>query len=223
MPDLTWTTDLTAAGGLANVTLYRMVAENPTHNDSKIVADKMLVIGRVYSAAVTRGGGKRNEEESALPESLYQHLAELVVSVGPDLDDRLRKLGTLDRVSSLNLHDIADCHRFLASTLVAGINGWRSTASSREVHARDSFVSKYLHFHAPQAFFILDSIAQNKLKADGMLGWRARWPADFSKTLRTPYASYCLRLLTYIERKYPAGVWSPRSVDGRLLGYLPYS
>jgi len=222
VPDLEWTNDLAAAGGLANTTLYRMVAENPGHQDPKIVADKLLVIGRVYSAAVTRGAGARSEDDSDLSKTLYPHLAARIVDVQPELDRQLVQLNRLERVDASSLAAVATCHQLLADVLVTAINEWRSATSLRTVRARDSFVSKYLHFHAPMAFFILDSLAREALRMDGMRGWRVRWPVDFSKALHTPYASYCLRMLAYIERSYANQPWTPRSVDGKLLRYLPY-
>jgi hypothetical protein len=222
MPDLDWTTQLETAGGLANVVLYRMAIENPHHNDAKIVADKMLVIGRVYSAAVTRGGGERNDERSDLPVTLYEHLARLVVAQHGELDQRLTDLNKLERVEPDNLVGVVECHAFLSKILIAGINEWRAPTAIRGVRARDSFVSKYLHFHAPMVFFILDSVARNKLKQRGLRGWRPTWPTAFRSDLRTDYAKYCLRVHAYAVREFGGQAWTPRLVDGELLGYLPY-
>ncbi|SEP82439.1 hypothetical protein SAMN05428969_1071 [Devosia sp. YR412] len=220
MPELDWTKDLAAAGGLANTTLYRMAAENPGHADARLVADKLLVIGRVYSAAVTRGAGQRDHLNEQLPRKLYDHLAERLVRVNSTLDGQLAQLNKIDRIDVDNLAAVVECHRFLNGELVQSIKDWQGPNRSREVQARDSFVSKYLHFHAPMAFFILDSLARNALRVDG----RSRpveWPTYFGPELRTPYAAHCLRLLAYIELNYRDQWWTPRMVDGHLLGYLP--
>jgi hypothetical protein len=144
-----------------------------------------------------------------------------MVGAHRQLDRQVTQLRQIQRIEVQSVASVVECHSFLASVLIDGINEWRSTNSDRDVQARDSFISKYLHFHAPMAFFILDSLARTALKANGMRNWRVRWPNDFGTELRTPYASFCFRMLSYIDLSYLGPWWTPRMVDGHLLGYLP--
>jgi hypothetical protein len=82
-----------------------------------------------------------------------------------------------------------------------------------------SLASKYLHFHAPNAFFIYDSRATKAVKQH-----IKRLPAE--KRLRphdfdNEYADFCARCLIYrdkLEKKSDRKI-TPRMLDMKLLGY----
>jgi hypothetical protein len=201
-----------------------MVDENLEHEDPEVIRDKMLVIGRVYSAAVTRGGGVKDDTKDGLPSNLYDHLAESIKKIGVELDRKIAECRRLGRVSRDNLKPVVETHSYLNSQIVKSIKAWRSPTVkgkvAQDVSTRISFVSKYLHFHAPMAVFIFDSIAQKNLRLEGLKGKRTNWPSDWNHNLHTAYATHCLRLLDYIkDEKYPDN-WTPRLIDGHLLGYI---
>lgn len=207
---------------MGNTVLYRMVRDYPDHKDPAIVQDKMLIIGRVYSASVTRGGGSKGEESESKADGLYHHLAQAVVEKGDELDQMIEQCRSIERVSFENLETVAKVHQFLNGIIVASIKGWRGSGGEgvRGVHGRISFVSKYLHFHAPMAFFILDSIVVETLKFLRMPRSRAKWPVGFLADLRTGYATHVWHMLNCSDEHYSSLDWTPRLIDGHLLGYI---
>lgn len=144
MSEPDWTTNKVAAGGMGNTVLYRMVKDYPGHTCPDIVRDKMMIIGRVYSAAVTRGAGERGGEiEAAI--DLYDHLAQHIVSVGCELDKQIDSLRHLGRLDLSNLRSVIEAHSFLNGVISDSIRGWRGRDGDhdRERPARYSFVSKF--------------------------------------------------------------------------------
>ena len=204
-----------------------MVAENPKHDDVEVIKDKMLVIGRVYAAAVTRGAGVKDEINDGLPSKLYDHLAQSIKDDGSRLDKDIGEIAKLDRVCRITLKHVVAVHSYLDNQIVRAINSWQKKSveghAVRGVRSRISFVSKYLHFHAPMAVFIYDSISQKNLRLGGLKGQRVQWPEDWDENICTPYGNHCLRLLKYIESESYEGKWTPRLVDGHLLGYIKKS
>lgn len=216
-----WSADKDAAGGFGNTILYRMVAENPTHDDEDVIKGKMQIIGRTYAASVTRGAGKKGNEQ----DGFLDHLVKDIKSIGKELDEHVLNCNKYRRVDVNNLHYTLNAHSFLDMQIVNSIKDWRTDnkePSNRDVHSRISFVSKYLHFHAPMAVFIFDSIAEKKLKEKGLKGFRARIPEEW-KYVNTKYAKYCLRMLEFIRQENYGTAWTPRQVDGHLLGYMEKS
>jgi hypothetical protein len=178
----------------------------------------MLIIGRVYSAAVTRGAGEKNIENTKLAEKLYDHLAKTIKKRHKAIDECIGECNRMTRASSENISYIIESHSFLNAIIVDGINEWRQ-AGNREVKDRTSFTSKYLHFHAPMAFFILDSVVQKELKKQGFNGKRTTWPDDCKMQHRTKYGMHCIRMLKYASDNY-GDDWTPRLIDGHLMGYI---
>ncbi|NOW46683.1 hypothetical protein FHW96_002843 [Novosphingobium sp. SG751A] len=222
MTEPDWVCDQQAAGGMGNTVLYRMVRDYPDHKDPAIVQDKMLIIGRVYSAAVTRGGGSKGEDSASEADGLYQHLARAVVEQGVELDRMIEQCRNIGRVSFRNLSQIIETHRFLNDLIVSSIKQWRGRTAdgTRKVHGRTSFVSKYLHFHAPMAFFIYDSIVNDTLKLLMGRNSRIEWSEDFGDDLRNTYARHCYHMLRCTQNYYSGVKWNPRLIDGHLMGYI---
>jgi len=217
-----WTRDAPAAGGMGNTVLYKMVQDFPNHSCPDIVRDKMLIIGRVYSAAVTRGAGLKGSEVEDNEGGLYGHLADRIVAKGGELDKRIDSCRNYGRVNLANVHSVIEAHAFLNGIIVEGIKAWRGqeSTSERNVWARASFVSKYLHFHVPMAFFILDSIVSATLKNLRPPRTRTQWPATSRKEHRTAYGTHCVRMLDCADRHYSGTDWTPRMLDGHLMGYI---
>lgn len=219
LENIDWAKDQGATGGFGNTVLYRMVAENPRHDVPGVIKGKMLIIGRVYSAAVTRGAGEKNNENTNLADNLYDHLAKTIMKKHKAIDECIGECNNMGRASSSNIRYIIETHSFLNGIIVDGINKWRKEGN-REVNNRTSFTSKYLHFHAPMAFFILDSIVQKKLQENGAKGKRTNWPKDCGPKHHTQYGNHCLRMLEYIREKKYDDNWTPRLIDGHLMGYI---
>lgn len=205
--------DFSAEGGYFNHVLYRMCSERPLHNDVEIVAAKTQLIGRAYAVAPSRGAGKRDQGQSRA--DFYRDLAQHIVARGEGLDQQIAEANSLDRISQQTLPRIAEIQNELSTIIATFARDWGVRSSGRSVHARSSFASKYLHFHARSAFFILDSVIIDRLKRCGFVRYRPKYPEGCRKT---DYARLCLMLLEYARRDH-TDAWTPRSIDGALYSY----
>ncbi|AJY04817.1 hypothetical protein AK36_3147 [Burkholderia vietnamiensis LMG 10929] len=154
---------------------------HPSNTDKSQIIGKLMLIGRTYSASVerrkTKGLGK--DERHALEVVIEaataiagSKCATLLDAIG--LDDKL----TLDRVP-----EAAAIHLELCQAL--------ATANNRE---NSSLASKYLHFHRPAFFPIVDSIVREGWSwvMDDLEGSYKGW-RDFGKVAR--YKDWCARVL----------------------------
>lgn len=225
MKKINWAKDQEAAGGFGNTILYRMVKENLHHETPAVTKGKIGIIGRVYAAAVNRGAGERNQENANLDKKLIDHLAKKIKRRHVAVDECIGECRKIKRVSYENIRYIIETHSFLNAIIVDGINEWREY-NGREVKDRSSFTSKYLHFHAPMAFFILDGIVEKELNTKlSKLNKKSShkvisWPDDCKEKHHTRYGKHCIKMLEYASIKYEKHDWNPRLIDGHLMGYI---
>lgn len=143
--------NIDAAGGYGNFILYRMCAEEPRHRDKKkdrcFVQSKARTIAKVYDVSRNLG----NE---------YEAIANVLCGEELGLDRALTKLAKL-RLNVSTLPTVVKLHGKMDRLVCANLQPSRS---KRAVHSRASFVSKYLHFHNPAVFPILDSLAEAAIK-----------------------------------------------------------
>lgn len=200
-----------AARGIGNLALYEMCAKWPDHSNAQHVADKILVIGRVYSASPSRG--LASSDAGGFFECLAAHL----VSNGADVDAALGKLRK-GSFPDIKAHAVA-LHEKLDELIVAFTKSWKTgDDKGRNVHSRASFVSKYLHFHAPDAFPILDKYSELGIPAE-ISGRRKRGMSryghfceSFAKLMHLP--EYEGKSLRHIDAEL---VRSGREVEARKL------
>ena len=122
--------------------LYDLCRDNPAHTDSGVVIGKTWLIGRSYAAAL-----ERNNKPLDYDGDFYQAVvAPLFVEIGAELDEKLNKLRAYAMIEETNAEEILAVHHWL----VEKIKTYTYTQ-------KRSFVSKYLHFHLPQLFYIYDS------------------------------------------------------------------
>lgn len=236
MTEIDWSSDHSQSGGLGNSVLYQMVRDHKHHNDWRINKDKVLVIGRVYSAEITRRAGSHNIE-SGTPKDLYEYIGRRLCEVGVELDRMIEECNRSGRVSFENLEMMLQSHDYLNRSVVKWINEWRMKPSSNReeedaidsadgeegdsgVYNRISFCSKYLHFHAPLSFFIFDSVSKKSLAHSNVGHRRTNWPSTIRRELRTAYGAHCLRILKYIENNDYDDSWNPRKIDSHLMGFV---
>jgi hypothetical protein len=101
-----------------------------------------------------------------------------------ELDTKLNALKGKQFLDSLN--DVLDLHKKMDKAICEALE-----TSKRKAQSRASFVSKYLHFHAPDAFPLFDSYAK--------LGLAAKTTNFSSKSQDSNvYAQFCERLAAYI-------------------------
>lgn len=182
----------------ANEQLYRMCREHPRHTDPSVAMGKVWLIGRAYSASIERKAGKQPR--------FYQN------RVGPmmadsSIDRWLAELADIRRIEPENVDRVLVCHKRLTDL-------FKTIAHSE----KRSLASKYLHFHAPELFFIYDSLANNAIRTR-LRGKQFRLP----KTNRydrayQEFVHRCLELRTRIEAETKKPL-SPRELDRLLLDY----
>lgn len=191
-----------------NSMLYEAVSAQPSNSDKAQIIGKLMLIGRTYSASVerrkTRGHIKDERQALEVIIEAAEAIAEskcaaMLASIG--MDDRL----TIDR-----LPEVVAIHLELCRAL--------AKANNRE---NSSLASKYLHFHRPEFFPIVDSYVREGWSwvmeelGQTYKGWRV-----FGKVNR--YGDWCCRVLDLrklIENGHEGAV-SLRQVDNYLLSIM---
>lgn len=182
--------------------LYDLCDRCPGHHSNAEIAAKVLLIGRSHSAAVERG--VRNEPGAIRDTTLFyrKRVANPIRRSG--IDAHIVKLRSLPNISSENAPAVLAAHCRLTDVIASSID-----------FRKRSFVSKYLHFHAPQAVPIFDSLAARALKqyVAGRVPIPRRWTAyDREYTL---FVARYLRLKDLIRERFGSDL-APRQMD-RLL------
>lgn len=187
--------------------LYDLCRKYPDHNRNSVVAAKVLLIGRSHAAAVERG--VRNEPGTIrdTTEFYQKRIATPIRRSG--LDIQISKLRSLEKISAENAEVVLAAHNRLTDVIASSI-GMR----------KRSFASKYLHFHAPAAVPIYDSLADATLRR--YLPRRARIPTRWAAYDR-PYAQFLSRFLELRDsiRDDFGHVLSPREMDRLLWKVAP--
>ncbi|WP_298370626.1 hypothetical protein [Azospirillum sp.] len=189
-----------------NDVLYRMCQERPKHELKGDVFSKIWLIGSSYSASLKRGANQDNPLEK---------VTDAMTSINNQNQNRVDCL--IQSVSRINCLTTENIHISLAAH-----SKFLSILSEVIDLNRRSFASKYLHFHAPQAFFIFDSVVNKNIRSQ-LKEWGVHQNSfrisDNIKEFDETYSSYCLRAIYYrdeIMRKPDA---TPREVDRALYGY----
>lgn len=188
----------------SNDILYDMCRNNPLHNEPNKVAGKFLIIGRTYAAAVERRKAYRQYNS----EEFYVDL--LVPAISKHSDDIDKQISQLQEYNYLNEENLAEAlilHRKLVKIL-------------HSISAQDkrSLVSKYLHFHVPNMFYIYDSRASDSIRKYGFNNNVLRKQLSILP-VDNCYMSFVVRMLqmqNYIEKKYSTRL-NPRQLDRLLL------
>lgn len=179
-----------------NGVLYRMCEDRPLHEDIDTIKSKLWIIGRSYAASIERGAGKNfNIEEAA---KLIQK---------SDIDTRIGELKNVDRITVGNIHVLLDAHKSFTDTL--------KIATTK---AKRSLASKYLHFHAPRAVFIFDSIANENIRKI-LAGKHFVIDAQYDKQYEE-FVRRCIFFREEIFEKELGTSASPREIDDYLLKYI---
>jgi len=189
--------------GYGNEVLYRMCAERPKHIDLDTIASKIWIIGRAYSAAIERKAGKRIEKGK---DFCRETVAPAVRDSG--IDEWIANVSSVDRLTSENVALSLSCHKKVTDLFkcITGVE-------------KRSLASKYLHFHAPRAFFIYDSIA-NRCVRQRLRDKQMRF--NYLEGFDKEYASFSARCIYYrdefLEKELDELV-TPRRLDMTLLNY----
>jgi hypothetical protein len=196
-----------AGGTFENQVLYRMCLDYPGHDDPYVTAGKIITIGRVYAASPERGAGVAVAEGTPLLRTMIaQRFREIC------LHEVLNSIGFETRFSAHIAQEVVNVHGLVNATVGATIRAWNGRRD--EAFARESFASKYLHFHRPNAFPILDRYSRE--------GVRRTFPRHRAGELipangNTGYARFCELVLRFVAQPNIASDWTPRSIDSALM------
>jgi hypothetical protein len=131
--------------------LYDLCKKYPDHRSAKAVTAKMLLIGRTYAASAERGRSAGAAAKSSNDDFYIRDLPESLRT--SKLDGILASLLHVSRIAEQNSSEVVRAHTELMKVLYT-LTGVK----------KRSLASKYLHFHRPDLFFILDSRAQNAIR-----------------------------------------------------------
>ncbi len=187
-----------------NEILYRMCREDPKHDDPDVIVAKIWLIGRTYAAAIER----RKNAEGFAGDFYYDVVAPAIRTISGDLDSRLAAINDIE-IPDENATDLViETHHLLMKAFyeITGLE-------------KRSLAAKYLHFHAPAAFYIYDSIANRRSRMLVALD-NAKAAEHYFKDVDREYCDFYLRCLEIkAKTKTLFGKdLTPRETDGFLLG-----
>src|SRR5258706_6871050 len=131
-----------------NRILYNLCTENFSHKNRESVLTKVLFIGRIYAAAIERRKIKNSKDNN----SFYTKKIWPAFQ-NSDIDRYLEELKTFDTMNQ---------EKLISKALLLHGYLMRRIRRITELDKR-SFVSKYLHFHLPNVFFLYDGRASKGL------------------------------------------------------------
>jgi len=204
--------------GYGNEVLYRMCAEFPKHKDLDVVKGKIWLIGRAYAVAIERNAG---------PDfNLVQGLNKVDNKLFSDLDQAIEDIKKYEYVSFDNLCDVLCLHERMVGLIKEVI---RAGDGNESPGSKRSLASKYLHFHAPNMFFIFDSIAarnlNNVIREKGLRGRVNEYKGEYGKIcvankkcadVDQEYLGFVLKCLLYRKEVLKDEALSPRGIDMNL-------
>ncbi len=186
-----------------NEILYTMCRENFEHTNDDHILVKILFIGRIYAAAIERRKTKNND----INDNFY------IDTVAPafrksEIDKYLTQLKSFESLEIDNLKFALETHYYLTKVI----------NEITELNKR-SLVSKYLHFHLPELFFIYDTRAVQALRY-----FISKVPNSLKhlvelENVDTEYAKFfckCYTLKTEIEKQFNLK-FSNRQLDNLLI------
>jgi hypothetical protein len=186
---------------LSNRVLYNLCREHPRHDSREEIVAKILMVGRVYAAAIER----RRDKIEGSDDFYISTVAPAIMK--SRLDDWIAEAAQCELDHAAALDTMADAHGRI-TRLFQKITGLE----------KRSLASKYLHFHVPRLFFIYDTRAVSGLRAVSNVVGRASASGlcrSGDATYQT-FASKCLRLRTHVKVEYGATL-DPRQLDNLLL------
>ena len=183
----------------SNEVLYDLCREHPLHTETGVVLAKILLIGRVYAAAIERRKSKN--------EGNYDFYISTVAPkiIKPPIDHWIEEAKKPRPASVAALDVMVEIHG-RTTQLFSKISGLE----------KRSLASKYLHFHVPHLFFIYDSRAVEGMRAVSQIVGRASSYIESGDKEYRKFAEKCSRLQSHCEAEFGAHL-SPRQLDNLLL------
>jgi hypothetical protein len=184
---------------LSNGVLYDLCRQHPRHDSPEKVVAKILMIGRVYAAAIER---RRHKTEGS--DDFYISVVAPTV-MRSSIDNWIAEAARCDLDDAEALETMTEAHG-RTTRLFQKISGL----------GKRSLASKYLHFHVPRLFFIFDTRAVSGLRAASHIVGRAKATGRGGDETYRNFAAKCLRLRQHVESEYGVTL-DPRQLDNLLL------
>lgn len=188
-------------GDVLNEILYGMAKKYPNHTDGEEIYAKVCIIGRTYAASLERGAGHDPKEGTFYWDKIIPALKKAKI------DKLIEPIRNYKRVTVGNLPSLLSVHKELMNAI-----------SDQTNKKNRSFVSKYLHFHFRDLFFIYDSYAQEAIR-NFTLTNSTKKPSMTDKSDKT-YEAFCWKCLALhdeIQTRFRIDL-TPRQLDNLLLG-----
>lgn len=186
---------------LMNEVLYDLAHKYPAHTDEAQIYAKVVIIGRTYAAALERGADHDKMEGKFYADKIVPAIKD------SSLDRLIEDTKNIRKITAKSLGIVLTTHKAVTDILK------KHTGKSNR-----SFVSKYLHFHCKNAFFIYDSIAKKRLSdLEQCLDYK--YELTDSVDTDKEYERFCLKCLALrdaIESKHNVTL-TPREMDNLLL------
>jgi hypothetical protein len=187
-----------------NKVLYDLCRNYPLHSNDDVIIAKILLIGRVYAAAIERRKPDKQKAAKKLGDDFYINI------VAP----KIRK-SRIDAWLALLPVKLSPVPESLAINRILDVHG-RVTKLFSEISGLEkrSLASKYLHFHRPDLFFIYDSRAVTGIRnVTPSLSFISTPPQD------SEYAKFYRRCLWLCaDRKFTlSDPLTPRHLDDLLI------
>jgi hypothetical protein len=187
----------------ANDVLYSMCKAKPEHKEDEVIIGKICLIGRATAAAIER----RREDYVEEDEDFYLEKVAPMISAS-SIDTWIDRTQHVDYLTRDNMKPVLYAHHELTKLFseISGLN-------------KSSLASKYLHFHMPNAFFILDSIVERSLAKKITSRVYIRELEKYGIKLdhiNDRCARYILRCLDYrdnLSKKNQGRKFTPRDID----------
>ena len=186
---------------LSNQILYDMCQKYPRHKSDDEIIAKVLLIGRVYSAAIERRKNVENISSVFYREKVAPGIRK------SEIDVWLNTLKDFGRPTFENCTQIIAVHK-------------KVTEIFKEISGLEkrSLASKYLHFHFPNLFFIYNSRSSNAMKK---IECNFVWNSSLIEYDHA-YAKFFLRCMALVEKvnsecDIPLTPLTPRQLDKYLL------
>ena len=179
----------------------RSLSRAPCTSDSGEILAKVLLIGRVYAAAIERRRTRDDDHEND-----HFYIDRVAPAIWKSaIDDWLHQARTATPATPNGLQTMVEVH--------GRVTGLFSEISDLE---KRSLASKYLHFHVPRLFFIFDSRAVKAMREfSDVLPSASRSKGNGDNEYRK-FAEKATALVQLCEREYGLSML-PRQVDNLLL------
>lgn len=164
--------------------LYDMCKKWRDHKDLGKVQAKVRIIGRVYATGLERKGKKDKSR------GIYETISKILHENRAWIDSEIKGLNKFKKLSKSSYERILSVHGNMVKRLK------KETRSKLNFR---SFVSKYLHFHAP-IVPLFDSQASSTISRSDWYPWKdsnERVPVSMRREYDTVYYKFIKQFLFY--------------------------